>query len=128
MPEPKTERQYRNDIIRRMKGVGTYREEFAQTIDRLASLYVQRDQMEEKFKRAAEMPVILHTNKGGATNPAKNPYLAARDELYAQMLSHERELGLTPSALRKMNAAAFAAKEELSGVRGMLMRFDEQGD
>lgn len=127
MPEQKTERQYRNDIIRRMKGVGTYREEFMPTIERLASLYVQRDQLDARIAEVDPSPVILHTNKGGSTNMTKNPILATRDTLFDKLLSHERELGLTPTALRKMNASAFAVKEESSGVRRMMRDFDEAG-
>lgn len=127
MPEAKTERQYRNDIIRRMKGVGTYREEFTPTIERLASLYVQRDQLDARIAKEDPSPVVMHTNKGGSTNMAKNPLLATRDALFDKLLSHERELGLTPTALRKMNASAFAVKEEPNGVRGMLRDFDEAG-
>lgn len=102
----KTERQYKTDIVTRMKAIGTYRDEFVPTIERLAALYCHRDLIEKEFAASGGEPVIEHTNKFGATNLTKNPYLTARDEVYDQLLSHERELGLTPAALKKMNESA----------------------
>ena len=120
MPELKSERQYKNDIVKRMTAIGTYRDEFLPTIERLAMLYVQRDKIEKQYADSGGAAVILHTNKAGATNPTKNPFLTARDEVYSQLLSHERELGLTPSALKKMNEAALHPKKQSSGFAAAL--------
>lgn len=106
MSKPKTELAYRMQITKRMQGIGTYKEEFRPTIERLALLYCQRDKLEEQYIASGGNPVIMHTNKAGATNPAQNPFLTARDKVYTQLLSHERELGLTPVGLRKLNEAA----------------------
>lgn len=116
----KTERSYRNDIIKRMQAIGTYREEFMPTIERLARLYCQRDKLEIQYDESGGNPVIMHTNKAGATNPTKNPFLTARDEVYSQLLSHERELGLTPSALKKMNEQALRSPNKASGFAAAL--------
>lgn len=128
MPSEKTEKQYKTAIIKRMNAIGTYRKEFLPTIERLAALYCQRDLLEKQFAASGGNPVIMHTNKAGAANPTKNPFLTARDEVYNQLLSHERELGLTPAALKKMNESAlrpvqsngFAAalEQALSGAGG----------
>ena len=42
----------------------------------------------------------------GAKNAARNPFLVELDTLYDQALTYERELGLTPAALRKINEDA----------------------
>lgn len=97
-----TERQYTNKIVERMKALSVYREEFLPTIYRLAALYCHRDKIEAQFAASGGNAVIKHTNKAGATNAIKNPFLTARDEVYTQLLAHERELGLTPSALKKL--------------------------
>ena len=47
-------------------------------------------------------PVVEHTNKAGAANLQMNPYLQALLQIHTQALAHERELGLTPAALRKL--------------------------
>ena len=106
MASEKTEKQYKTSIIKRMNAVGTYKKEFLPTIERLAALYCQRDLLEKQFQASGGNPVIMHTNKAGASNPTKNPFLTARDEVYNQLLAHERELGLTPAALKKMNESA----------------------
>lgn len=116
----KTERSYKQDIVRRMKAIGTYREEFNPTIERLARLYCQRDKLEQQYDESGGNPVIMHTNKAGATNPTKNPFLTARDEVYSQLLSHERELGLTPNALKKMNEAALRSPVQATGFAAAL--------
>lgn len=118
---PRTEQErYADSIVRRMKAVGTYRKEFTPTIERLAALYVQRERIEQQFRESGENAVILHTNKAGATNAAKNPFLTARDEVYTQLLSHERELGLTPSGLKKLNEAELHPKKQGSGFAAAL--------
>ena len=116
----KTEKQYKSEIVRRMKAVGTYRKEFLPTIERLAMLYCQRDLLEKQYAESGGRPVIMHTNKAGATNPTKNPFLTARDEVYSQLLSHERELGLTPGALKKMNEAALRSPVKATGFAAAL--------
>ena len=120
MSNERTEKQYRADIVRRMKAIGTYRREFLPTVDRLAMLYCQRDKLELQYSESGGNPVIMHTNKAGATNPTKNPFLTARDEVYSQLLSHERELGLTPAALKKMNEAALSPPKASSGFAAAL--------
>lgn len=96
MAKAKSELVYRREIKTRMMGVGTYREEYSATIDRLAKLYVRRDKLEAQFEAAGGEAVVEHTNKAGATNLVKSPYLAAMSEINSQLISHERELGLTP--------------------------------
>ena len=114
------EKKYISAIVKRMKAIGTYRKEFMPTIERLAMLYVQRDKLELQYEESGGNPVIMHTNKAGATNPTKNPFLTARDEVYSQLLSHERELGLTPSALKKMNEQAMKAPVKASGFAAVI--------
>ena len=116
----RTELSYKKAIVKRMQAIGTYREEFLPTIERLAMLYCQRDKLEEQYAQSGGNPVIMHTNKAGATNPTKNPFLTARDEVYSQLLSHERELGLTPSALKKMNESALRPQAKASGFAAAL--------
>ena len=120
MPEEKTEKKYKNAIKRRMRSIGTYRSEFLPIIERLAMLYCHRDKLEQQYAASGSEPVIMHTNKSGVTNPTKNPILTARDEVYSQILSHERELGLTPNAMKKLNGTAFRSADGTGGKAGGL--------
>ena len=124
MAKAKSELSYRRIIQSRMESVGTFRQEYAAAIDRLAKLYVQREKVEAQFLAAGGEAVVEHTNKAGATNLTKSPYLSALSEIDSQLISLERELGLTPTGGRKVaqpkkepgsNFAA-ALSEALSGA------------
>ena len=106
--------KYKNATVRRMKALGLYRAEFVLTINRLAALYVQRDQLEKQFEESGGLAVIEFTNKAGATNLIKSPYLTARSEVYAQLLALERDLGLTPAALKRINESSMKPKRTSS--------------
>lgn len=114
MPETNCDprRVYQSAIVRRMKALGVYKKEFLATIQRTAALYVQLDELDAKFSASGENTVVPFTNKAGATNLVKNPLVCARDDVYTQLLAHERELGLTPAALKKINDA------QLKGQKG----------
>ena len=102
-------------IIERMTKLGTYKPQYMEAINRTAKLYVQMDEIEAAFAKSGGNVVVTHTNKAGAKNFVKNPFLQARDEVYTQLLAHERELGLTPAALKRINEAAMA-KEKKSAL------------
>lgn len=98
-----TERKAKMNIVRRMRALGTYREEYDPIIVRLATLYVDYDKIVRQYEASGRNPVVKHTNKFGATNAVKNPFLTARDDVYDKILAHERELGLTPASIKRMD-------------------------
>lgn len=71
-------------------------------IETLAAILEKRDQLAAKYKKDGSRPVIEYTNKAGATNMIKNPLLTMWDDLNKSALAYWRELGLTPSAYKKM--------------------------
>ncbi len=71
-------------------------------IETLAAILEKRDQLEAKYKKDGSRPVIEYTNKAGATNMIKNPLLTMWDDLNKSALAYWRELGLTPSAYKKI--------------------------
>ena len=103
MSKELTERKARQGIVRSMRSLGTYRDEFEPIIDRLAKLYVDYDKIIRQYEASGRNPVVKHTNKFGATNLVKNPFLSARDDIYDKILAHERELGLTPASIKRMD-------------------------
>lgn len=107
-----TERQYQMDIKRKCAAIGVWRDEFERTQKRLAKIYARIDAVEELFRSSGGEYVVKHKNNKGETNAARNPYIAELDILYEQALTYERELGLTASALRRINESALHAKEE----------------
>ena len=83
--------------------VRTYRPAFDDIIEALAAILEQRDYVMKCYKESGGEPVITHTNKAGADNLAKNPYLTLWADLNTQALAYWRDLGLTPSGLRKLS-------------------------
>lgn len=108
-----------------MKVLGTYRPQFGAAIDRVADLYVQLDELDKLWNADRRELVVEHTNKAGATNLAKHPLLDIRDGVYSQLLAHERELGLTPSALKKINDGG-VQPEKKSNLEAALEKLGKQ--
>lgn len=106
-----TEKSYQTDIRRKCEAVGAWRNEFKRTLDRLAKIYTRIDAVEQLFIESGSKFIIAHKNNKGETNPVRNPILAELDLLYDQALTYEKELGLTASALKKINEEALHAKE-----------------
>ena len=104
--QPKTEQQYRNDIIKKMKALGVYHVEFSHTVDTLARTLYDYDRTLKSFEDSGGSVIIRHTNKAGATNATKNPYYLALEGMREDILAYSRELGLTPSGLKKINEAS----------------------
>lgn len=111
-----TAQKWKRKIKKALVDAGTYKNIFDAVIESLSDILEQRDRAKEQFDKSGGNMVISYTNKGGATNPAKNPFLVAWDDLNATALSYWRELGLTPSALRKMTGSSVPAEEKKSGL------------
>ncbi len=117
--------RHRRRTVERMKVLGTYRPQFGAAIDRVADLYVQLDELDKLWNADRRELVVEHTNKAGATNLAKHPLLDIRDGVYSQLLAHERELGLTPSALKKINDGG-VQPEKKSNLEAALEKLGKQ--
>ena len=115
-----TAAQWKRKIKKATVDAGTYRNIFDAVIDTLSDVLEQRDRAKEQFLKSGGNMVISYTNKGGATNPSKNPFMLAWDDLNSTALSYWRELGLTPAALRKMTGSTAPAEEKKGGLAAAL--------
>ena len=107
--KPTTEKGFRDKIRKAARGCGTYKEEFESLIARLAEVYVRRQQAQAEYVKTGSNILIKQKNKSGAVVPVKNPLLVEIDKLSDMALEMEKELGLTPASLRKVNEAAMPA-------------------
>ena len=106
-----TEKGYRGKIQRACRSVGTYKDEFEPLINRLADAYLRHAQLQELYESEGSRPMVtIRTRSGPVT--VKNPILDEQDRLSRLILEMEKELGLTPAALRRVNTAAMEAKKE----------------
>lgn len=98
-----TKRKWKKKIEEACAGVGTYKEEFEDVISTLATILEQRDDVMKKYEEEGRNPVVAYTNKNGATNTSKSPYLTLWCDLNSQALAYWRDLGLTPKGLKAIN-------------------------
>lgn len=101
-----TKGRWKNKIKDACIAAGTYRDYFDNAIEILAEIMEKRDESEEVYKKSGGNPIIVHTNKAGAKNIAKNPALILWDDLNKSALSYWRDLGLTPSGLKKIDESS----------------------
>lgn len=71
-------------------------------ISALAEILYMKDEVYEQFVDEGCKATVEHTNKAGATNVSKNPLLMLWDDMNKTALSYWRELGLSPSSLKKI--------------------------
>lgn len=120
-----TEKGYRQDIIKKCRALGTWRDEFARTCARLAAIYARLDAVEDVYVSSGGDPVVKYTNAKGGENLVRNPYLVELDGLYMQALTYEKELGLTAASLKKINESALSQEHKKSALEAALESLDD---
>lgn len=110
---------WRNKIIAACKEAGTYEPYFEHVIKTLSEILEKRDAVAEEYKRLGSQPIVRYTNKGGATNPTKNPALALWDDLNKSALVYWRDLGLTPAGLKKIKGDMPEPEKESALVKAL---------
>lgn len=94
-------------IISEVKEAGTYRPMFHDAIEALARILEKRDECDFQYDIEGRIPVVEC-----ATGTKKNPLLTILNELNTQALSYWRDLGLTPSGLKKIDESAMKEKKK----------------
>ena len=107
-----TEKGMRIKIRSALDGLGIYREEFEWQIQMLAELFIRREQTKEAFRKSGGSAIIKQTNKGGNSYAVKNPLLTEIDFVEKRIIELAREMGMTPSAIRRVNEAALGKKPQ----------------
>ena len=103
-------RKWKTKINKAVSANGTDPKKFAAIIDTLSAILEQRDDVYTRFIEEGAEKIVEYTNKSGATNAVKNPLLILWMDLNAQALAYWRELGLTPSAYKKITGDKPAEK------------------
>ena len=120
MMKPTTEKGFREKIRESARTCGTYRPEFEPLISRLAEIYVRTNRAKADYEKDGSRPVIERKNKSGDTILVKNPLLSEIDNLFTMATAMERELGLTPAGLKKLNEAELHPRKQASGFAAAL--------
>lgn len=117
------EAQWRKKIIKAMKDAKTYKKSFDEAVDTLAYILEIRDDAKIYYDEHGRIPIVIHTNKGGADNPDTNPALKLIMNLNSKALILWRELGLTAAGLKKINDEAMK-EENVSSLDSILSKLD----
>lgn len=106
-------------IAEACRDAGTYRDYFDGSISTLAEILETRDACQRQYKKEGAVPIIEKVNVMGVANKVRNPLLETIITLNTQALSYWRDLGLTPSGLKKINEKAMQGKQK-SGLADMV--------
>ena len=106
-----TAKQWKNKIAASLRQIRVDPKQYDAVVETLANVLEQRDACLTKYVDEGAEPIIEYTNKGGATNTVKNPILVIWSDLNTQALAYWRELGLTPSAYKKMTGGTKAEEK-----------------
>lgn len=104
--------EYRELIINQMTELGIYQKQYDLLIDTMAMTCELRDQNLAEWSRAGFAMVIQYTNKAGATNISKSPFFLNNLQFNEQILKYGKELGLSPSATKKLGNPLAEAKDD----------------
>lgn len=117
--------EYIKTITKQMKALGIYKKEFSLTIEMAAKMMVDYDIAVTKFEKSGGNIIVSHTNKANQTNAVKNPFYLAIESLRIDILSYMKELGLTPSALKKINEKGLGNKKNTSPLAKALKQLEK---
>nr|WP_229056915.1 P27 family phage terminase small subunit [Holdemania sp. 1001302B_160321_E10] len=102
---------YKKKIIAACEQAGTYRPFFDEPINQLAEIMELRETAMKQFKKSGSKSVIVKATPSGPV-PIKNPELSLIDNLTRTALSYWRDLGLTPSGLKKIDEKSMKQKKK----------------
>lgn len=105
---------WRERIKSCMEEAGTYQSIFDDAVDTLSLILEKRDMAEEKFTEGGCEIVLERIDRNGANVIKRNPLLVVINEYNTQALTYWRDLGLTPSGLKKLKENALP--EQKSGL------------
>jgi len=108
----KAEKRYKNQIIYKMKQVGTYNASYMYTINVLAKVLADYEETINLYERTGRQKIVKHTNKSGATNIIKSPLYQAIEKQRDDIIAYSRELGLTPAGLKRIKDKGNTSKKE----------------
>lgn len=116
----------RKEIIKCMEGVGTYDESFMISISILDKLINDYEMARKEWEDDGCRMVVEYTNKNNQTNTVKNPLYQSMEKLRMDILSYLKELGLTPSGLKKLRQSSFASdNNKISKVEEVILKLNK---
>lgn len=94
--------KWRGVIIGQMNVESELLGSFLTTIDILAEILEERDNIKREYENEGSSPLVEFTTDRGAVNKKPNPLLRQWQDLNVTALQYLRDLGLTAAGLRKL--------------------------
>nr|DAI26449.1 MAG TPA: terminase small subunit [Caudoviricetes sp.] len=117
----------KKDLIKKMKSAGTYDKSFNEIIELTAQILVDLEKAKENFAKSGYQMVVTHTNKNGSKNLVKNPFYLSIEKLRDDSIVYLRELGLTPTGLKKIkNVIDTEPQQNNSVLEYILSNFEKK--
>lgn len=116
----KSETAYRRKIIKEMKSLGTYREEFDYAAKRCAKLRLEYDVLRVDYESSGYRTGV-ETAAGGAKT---SPIIVRMNQLEQTIPKLEDSLGLSPRAYQSMQSAT--AEEQDEKLQKLLKQMKEE--
>lgn len=101
-----------NEVIKRMKDLGVYKDEYRNTINIFVDMLHQYEILQEQFEASNYKVEEPYTNKSKATNMRKTPLLSALEKLRMDLATYSTLLCLNPRGFSK-------SKQEKPGRPGL---------
>ena len=79
---------------------------------------------QEMYEKNGRTAIVTHTNQRGQKNIVKHPALVAVLDCNAQALAYWRDLGLTPSGLRKISEQLLTGDQHADSFAELLSRIE----
>lgn len=123
------EGEIENDVVKViidcMKAIGTYDNAFVLSINLLDKLFTDYYKARKQWEDEGSKLVIEYTNKNNQTNVVKNPLYQSLEKLRMDILTYLRELGLTPSGLKKLKQDSFNDENKVSKLDELLISLSQ---
>lgn len=113
-------KKVKRDLIKKMKSVGTYDKSFDEIINLTANILIDLETAKQNFESSGSKMVVMHTNKNGSKNLVKNPFYLSIEKLRDDSILYLRELGLTPTGLKKIKNTIDLEPQEISKLDSIL--------
>lgn len=95
-----TKDEWKKRLKTACEDAGTYQKPFEVTIETLAEIMEQRDNVMQQFKAEGSLVTIVAVSDRGSRNTKENPLLRTWKDLNQTALAYLRELGLSPKAMK----------------------------
>ena len=99
-----SKKEIEKDVIKQLKGLGIYKEEYEDIIKVYSGLLQQYKTFEKQFELDGFQVEEDYTNKAGATNKRKTPIYSAMEGLRKDLITYSDRLGLNPKSLESITA------------------------